>query len=267
MDEFFQKLRKIQERERNQSGLTKVGDSFYQDVAQYLNVLMKKIDDNPFSFESYLLRDAQRIVAEICERREHKITNRAVLNVQRSHQLFNLDKKNNQRVPNKATPEERKLYLSLVKSLIDYREEISEPLHDYSKKTADLQTESDKIEEPKTQIEYSGKDDEAHAIGKTSYDDIKEIFGQEPPQEKSDKIIASHQSTSHKNSATTNQDKRRSNSKLEVILVLDELPSIMGVDQMIYGPISPQDIITMPQPNANILIKKQKGRLIPYKKV
>ena len=83
MDEFFQKLREIQKKERNLSGLSPVGDSFYQDVSNYLNGLMRKIDNNPFSFESYLLRDAQRITAEICERREHKITNSAVMNVQR----------------------------------------------------------------------------------------------------------------------------------------------------------------------------------------
>ncbi|HNS26340.1 MAG TPA: hypothetical protein PKK85_09760, partial [Methanobacteriaceae archaeon] len=75
MDEFFQKLREIQKKERNLSGLAPVGENFYQNISNYFNVLMKKIDDNPFSFESYLLRDAQRITAEICERREHKISN------------------------------------------------------------------------------------------------------------------------------------------------------------------------------------------------
>ena len=73
MDEFFQKLREIQKKERNLSGLSPVGENFYTEVSNYFNRLMRKIDNNPFSFESYLLRDAQRIVAEICERREHKI--------------------------------------------------------------------------------------------------------------------------------------------------------------------------------------------------
>ena len=48
----------------------------------------------------------------------------------------------------------------------------------------------------------------------------------------------------------------------EVLMILEELPTIMGVDKKIYGPFSPQDIITMPQPNAQILIKNRKGKFI-----
>ena len=112
MDEFFQKLREIQKKERSISGLSRVGDNFYTEVSNYLNRLMRKIDDNPFSFESYLLRDAQRIVAEICERREHKIANSAVMNVQRAYQLFKESKSKDSKddnqitVPINSTPEE-----------------------------------------------------------------------------------------------------------------------------------------------------------------
>ena len=89
MDEFFQRLREIQKKERSLSGLSPVGDDFYHKVFRYLDSLMEKIGNNQLSLDSYLLlRDAQRIVAEICERREHKITNSAVMNVQRSYQLF-----------------------------------------------------------------------------------------------------------------------------------------------------------------------------------
>ena len=45
-------------------------------------------------------------------------------------------------------------------------------------------------------------------------------------------------------------------------MILEELPTIMGVDKQIYGPFSPQDIITMPKLNAQILIKNQKGKFI-----
>jgi DNA replication factor GINS len=103
LDEFFQKLREIQKKERSISGLSRVGDNFYTEVSNYLNRLMRKIDDNPFSFESYLLRDAQRIVAEICERREHKIANSAVMNVQRAYQLFKESKSKDSKADNQIT--------------------------------------------------------------------------------------------------------------------------------------------------------------------
>ncbi len=101
---------------------------------------MRKIDDNPFSFESYLLRDAQRIVAEICERREHKIANSAVMNVQRAYQLFKESKSKDSKddnqitVPINSTPEEEGLYLELVDSLIKYRGSLTAPLMSYIQK-------------------------------------------------------------------------------------------------------------------------------------
>ena len=132
MDEFFQKLREIQKKERNLSGLAPVGENFYNDLSRYFNGLMRKIDNNPFSFESYLLRDAQRITAEICERREHKISGTALMNVQRSYQLFKESKSNSpdkvMKVPRNSTPEEELLYHALVTSLVEYREKMRGPL-------------------------------------------------------------------------------------------------------------------------------------------
>ena len=101
---------------------------------------MRKIDNNPFSFESYLLRDAQRIVAEICERREHKIANSAVMNVQRAYQLFKESKSkdsnndNQITIPINSTPEEEGLYLELVDSFIKYRKKLTAPLMSYIQK-------------------------------------------------------------------------------------------------------------------------------------
>ena len=48
MDEFFQRLREIQKKERSTSGLADVGDNFYKDVHNYLDKLIMKIGNNPF---------------------------------------------------------------------------------------------------------------------------------------------------------------------------------------------------------------------------
>jgi len=45
-------------------------------------------------------------------------------------------------------------------------------------------------------------------------------------------------------------------------MILDKLPSIMGVDRKVYGPFYPGDVITMPEANARILIKNHKGKSI-----
>lgn len=300
MDEFFQKLREIQKKERNLSGLAPVGENFYNDISRYFNGLMRKIDNNPFSFESYLLRDAQRITAEICERREHKISGTALMNVQRSYQLFKESKSNSpdkvMKVPRNSTPEEELLYHALVTSLVEYREKMRGPLRFFtsqnqSSEKSNSEESSVNIESRRNDLsnlkgsitEFEDEKDQRKEIENVLAEDVsmeKEIykkFGQEPS---SDNITSQEAiiKNSHKdieinkntNALKDNQKLKDSDNKIdtfqkfptEVLMVLDELPSIMGVDKNVYGPFSPQDVITIPQPNARILIKNQKGRSI-----
>lgn len=304
MDEFFQKLREIQKKERNLSGLAPVGENFYNDLSRYFNGLMRKIDNNPFSFESYLLRDAQRITAEICERREHKISGSALMNVQRSYQLFKESKSNSpdkvMKVPRNSTPEEELLYQALVTSLVEYREKMRGPLRFYT--SQNLNNEKTNLEKSNVNIEAI-KDDLSNLKGSISgledeedqrkdldnllaeelsiEKDIYKKFGQEPSSENipSDEAIIKNSPKKNReidrNTKSLNDNQKlkntdNTNNKIdtypkipnEVLIVLDELPSIMGVDKNVYGPFSPQDVITIPQPNARILIKNQKGRSI-----
>ncbi|NYB51733.1 MAG: hypothetical protein HVN35_04110 [Methanobacteriaceae archaeon] len=323
MDEFFQNLREIQKKERSLSGLSPVGEDFYQQISNYFNKLMKRIDNNPFSFESYLLRDAQRIVVEICERREHKITNSAVMNVQRSYQIFKdtvEDVKPN--IPQNSTPEEQKLYMDLYRNLGRYREELRSPLRSYSsknKKSSDssskainrqLQADAgDILDIPDKSNDVDGKipyNSEVHIsknireskkireqpsfrdeIPPEIQDEIYREFGKEPSRQ--DFQGSKSSSKEIKDSGINATDSHSSNGELEnlpgtgsggsgsfssgnipetnktsteVLMILDEIPSIMGVDSKVYGPFYPGDIITMPKPNARILIKNHKGKSI-----
>jgi DNA replication factor GINS len=316
LDEFFQKLREIQKKERSISGLSRVGDNFYTEVSNYLNGLMRKIDDNPFSFESYLLRDAQRIVAEICERREHKIANSAVMNVQRAYQLFKESKSKDSSdtqitVPINSTPEEEFLYLELVESIIKYRGKLTAPLMSYIQKNhgtihapvkeknkpgaslKSLNIDDLLSEAPKESLNES--EDYKEDISQDGFEDqIFERYGSEPARkdgdktdkskaddsvdipDKTDKSKAdgsvdipdktdskqynSEASTSGSETAIIDEKPGKNNTK--TLMILDELPSIVGVDKNIYGPVSPQDLITIPEPNANILVKNKKGIFI-----
>ncbi|KZX15696.1 hypothetical protein MBCUT_13460 [Methanobrevibacter cuticularis] len=47
-----------------------------------------------------------------------------------------------------------------------------------------------------------------------------------------------------------------------MVLIFSEINSIIGVDKKAYGPFQPQDIVIMPDINAEILIKNRSGRLI-----
>ena len=311
MDEFFQKLREIQKKERSISGLSRVGDNFYTEVSNYLNGLMRKIDNNPFSFESYLLRDAQRIVAEICERREHKIANSAVMNVQRAYQLFKESKSKDSSddnqiiVPINSTPEEEGLYLELVESFIKYRGKLTAPLMSYIQKNHGNHIETPASKIPKgekslkslnidellldAQAESSIKDEKVIESNNDNFEgQIFERFGSEPSRKDGTKKIVEEDgravpvkinpdiaesdtgttssiskiNTSKDVSLDSEQAKNTEKSITKTLMILEELPSIIGVDKNVYGPVSPQDLITIPEPNAKILVKNNKGIII-----
>ena len=56
--------------------------------------------------------------------------------------------------------------------------------------------------------------------------------------------------------------KRTRESEIVTILVLDDVDSIMGIDEKVYGPFRPQDIVTLPKINANIFVKNRKARFV-----
>ena len=59
-----------------------------------------------------MLKDTQRIATEICERREHKITDAAVVNIHRSYHLFAGKPQFDliDTTPLNLTPEEEKIF-------------------------------------------------------------------------------------------------------------------------------------------------------------
>jgi len=245
---------------------------------------MEKIDNNPFSFESYLLRDAQRIVAEICERREHKISNSAVMNVQRSYLLFkDINKNILPKAPLNSTPEEETLYNDLFQSLVNYRNQMRVPLISYS--SSKIQTINEHIKTKKSNSELKKDLNVIDNASKVNIDvnindDIsnrksrvnKNNYGKKvvktndmiPPDVEAEIYREFGKEPNSKHYKGLGKEPKDFKEKIstEVVMILDELPSIMGVDHKVYGPFYPGDVITMPEPNARILIKNQKGKSI-----
>lgn len=222
MDEFFQKLRRIQKKERSESGLARVGDDFYKRVHSYLEELLAGVGSDPFAKEHFLLRDTQRIATEICERREHKITDSAVMNVQRSYHLFNgkpqFDLQDT--TPLNMTPEEAELYYSLIKTLRDFRSKII----------------------PSIEVIEPNEDSVMEQLGDEELVKTDKELPQPIPKAKS-----------------------VDSTDIKTVLIFDEVPvRIMGVNEKVYGPFRPQDVVTLPGANANLFIKAKKGRKISY---
>ncbi len=274
MDEFFQRLREIQKKERSTSGLANVGDNFYKDVHNYLNKLIKRIGSNPFSFESYLLRDAKRIAAEICERREHKITSSALMNIQRSYRVFdekseNADINSPALPPSNLTPEEEDLYYSLIKSLSKYRKGMKSPLEKFKAERAKSGIKLEKSDADRPSLQLTKENSETEKVKKDIplgiEQDIASYQAYEQPEFEAPEMEPEIPENIEEEIPEVTEDQ---NDEIKTLMVLEEFPSIMGVDKEVYGPLYPQDIITMPEPNARILIKNNKGRFIEkYKKI
>lgn len=48
----------------------------------------------------------------------------------------------------------------------------------------------------------------------------------------------------------------------KTIIILDNIPSIVGIDKKIYGPFREQDVVVLPKLNARIFLKYKKGKRI-----
>ena len=251
MNQFYQQLRRIQKKERNNATLASVEETFFQDVREYLDGLKKETLNDPFSKAHGTLREAQRIATEICERREHKITDVAVVNIQRSYPIFSGDKAQFDlvdTVPLNLTPEEEKFYYSLINTLKNHRLNISASEEETSKPII-KEVEKKPIIEKKVEV---------------SEVEPKPIIEDKPKKPKSLPNIEENPN------AIDTQDefydfeskKIKKDTELVTMLVFGEVDPIIGVDEKIYGPFKAQDVVTMPLVNAKVFFKNRLGRQV-----
>lgn len=290
MDEFFQKLRKIQKKERNESGLARVGEDFYKRVHRYLEELMDTVGNDPFAKEQYLLRDTQRIATEICERREHKITDSAVMNIQRSYHLFKGKPKFDLQdtTPLNLTPEEEQLYFSLIDILKGYRGKIIPSLdvledtpivgkNEINDKISSKDTSTDNISESISSAKSSSKSLEDNFNQTNRKKQVNEISSEVEPEFfrkssgiekpilddlKNDEQEFSPPIKPEELSKTKKLKSKKLDLDLKTVVIFEEIPSIIGVDEKVYGPFYPQDVVKMPEINAKLFINARKGRYI-----
>lgn len=316
--DLYQHLRKIQKKERDNGTLAHVEETFYDDIHNYINELKQSAIDDPFSDVYNTLNEARRIATEICERREHKITNAAVLNMNRSYHLFSgkQDFDLVDSMPLNLTPEEETFYFSIIETLKNHRlnlsgqeitktpsddvqdideEETTEVTSNSLSDIADAAMDDtkavddilDKADESLGSDEDKSADDAAPVkSGDEVLDRIDEISNAkvitDEKREPIEKQISKPKAPESKKEVSNktgdfddieildNDDqfidldvpKRTRESEIVTILVLDEVDSIMGIDEKVYGPFRSQDIVTLPKINANIFVKNRKARFV-----
>ena len=283
MDQFYKELRAIQKKERNNATLARVEENFYSKIHEYMDDLKQQAINDPFSNIPQILHEVQRIATEICERREHKITDAAVVNIHRSYHLFTGKPQFDlvDTTPLNLTPEEEKFYFSLIDTLKNHRRNIS------------LEKLSDSDEIPDKKV-IKPKDTQSNTLippKQTKNDDevlnrLDEISKAKPVVDKKrekhgtdSNNAASKGDVSAKPQVENIEDnpnafdeteefydlesrKIAKDTELVTMLVFDEMGAIVGVDERVYGPFRPQDLVTLPLINAKVFFKNRKGRQV-----
>lgn len=275
MDQFYQELRKIQKKERANGTLARVEETFYTDLHEYMNVLKDEAINDPFSGATALLKESQIIATEICERREHKITDAAVVNIHRSYHLFTGKPEFDlvDTTPLNLTPEEEKFYYSLIDTLKNHRGNISlEKLSDN-----DEEVKPNPIIKPKetqtntltSSVEEKPKEEIIKPDTTVKEEKPKENIIKPKPVVKEEKPKVDENIEENPNAYNADEEfydfeseKLAKDTELVTMLVFDDIDSIVGVDEKIYGPFRPQDIVTLPLINAKIFFKNRKGRQV-----
>ena len=280
MDQFYHTLRKIQKKERSTGKLARVDETFYHDIHKYINDLKKSAGEDLFAAEYTLIKDTQRV---------------AVVNIHRSYHLFTGKPKFDliDTTPLNLTPEEEKFYFSLIDTLKNHRGNIS------LDKIA-IDQDSNNKKSSKTKSQTNNENHEIKSEGHIDSEDLTlqrlnqiskaNIITDEKVEPIEKQIIDSKKSKVEnkvvkpieelKSSSNRNIEnievllnekeefvdlesrKLSKESELVKLLIFEEIGAIVGVDEKVYGPFYPQDIIVMPKINAMIFVKNRKGRII-----
>lgn len=214
--DLFKDLRRIQKKERDNGTLAHVDENFYSQIHEYINELKQSAIDNPFSDVYNTLNEARRIATEICERREHKITSAAVLNMNRSYQLFAGKQEFDliDSMPLNLTPEEETFYFSLIETLKNHRINLSG--QEIPKESPDVIDDDEEEEAP--QIEETTA---------SSLADIADEAIEKASEEKKDII----------EKETSPED---ADSKDEVLSRIDEISNAKVIENEVREPIEKQ---------------------------
>ena len=277
MDQFYQELRKIQKKERNNGTLARVEETFYNDIHQYLDELRQEAIKDPFSNTPGMLKEAQIIATEICERREHKITDAAVVNIHRSYHLFTGKPKFDlvDTTPLNLTPEEEKFYFSLIDTLKNHRGNISlDKLSDDDKssvkpiikpkETQSTTLTSSSVEKKDEVLDRLDEISRAKPIVDEPKKPIEKPISKTPEQKVSSRDIEENPNAFNEQDEFYDFESKKiaRDTELVTMLVFDDVGPIVGVDEKVYGPFRPQDLVTLPLVNAKIFFKNRKGRQV-----
>ena len=106
----FESLRMVQRKERNVANLTEIPEDFYEALSVYINHLYEEASDSHDLGKLRLLENSVKVARDVSQRRLQKIVARALKAA-----------KTGESSDEYMTPEEKKLYTSILGNLEEYK--------------------------------------------------------------------------------------------------------------------------------------------------
>jgi DNA replication initiation complex subunit (GINS family) len=235
----YETLYEILRNEKNREDLQELSPSFYEDVIVYLNknkkmledALLKNFSDDDKEDLTRQIRNIRNLIKEIYERREKKIFNMA-LGTSRSQSYMNTDL---------LLLQERELYKRLVDILNCFRDQLLNST-------------------------LSGSLPSVGGTTCTINVDIKHTHEEKDLEVKQENQELNTQETAPVASAaesTQEVEKLQATQSTKKMLKFKEsVPKFLGKELEVYGPYEPEEIASLPNEVAMILLRKGKAEEI-----
>jgi DNA replication initiation complex subunit (GINS family) len=235
-DTLFEILRN----EKTKEDLQKLGDSFFNDVVNYLNDKQTELDNHNSQKELFenderekkiqQLSNIKKILKDIYERREKKIMNMALNKSRFSASMIDTSA---------LLDQEKVFYETLIKLFDGQRSNILNQL-------------ITGVVPGAVPLHFKDRSDSSSEINDTSESEPKTIETNEMEDKQDSKDV--------KESSTDEISNEPKPSKL--IRFLTAVPKFMGTDILEYGPYDEEDVSKLPNEIADLLIEKERAEEI-----
>jgi len=223
----YETFRKFQRNERENQELQELPEDFYKSCNTWIkrkNEMYEKTKDTMILKE---IENVMSIIKDILDRRERKLILMAIQTVR------------SKAPPRNLLPYEIDHFDTIVKQLKNMREGI---LKIISGETNPPKNEPD---EPRKQPESIKNKSEDNDIPKN----------EEPTIDKEKYIEEIKESVKEK-------EKLKEIEKFKLVKILDNIPQFLGTDGKVYGPLEKDDLITLENKIADLLVSKNKAEYI-----
>jgi len=225
----YETFRKFQRYERDNKQLQKLPEDFYQSCAEWMKRKEKIYEETKDPMIIKEIENVMTIIKDILDRRERKLLLLAMHSVRGNA------------VPQNLLPFEAKHFDIIVEHLREMREGILSQIKGTGEeKSGEEKKEEPKEEEPEEKTEDIKKEEKV--VEKEAEEETKKEEEVAEELKKDEKL-----------------PKIKQIDGFKLVRILDEIPQFLGTDGRIYGPFKPEDLVTLEEKVADLIINKNKA--------